>query len=68
MSKYNQKPYTAEEKRKAIEQYSEKIQYSARYSSELNQPLMADLSSYFNPQMRNGNTGEIAVELLLCRS
>ena len=34
MSKYNQKPFTAEEKRKAIDNYAEKIQYSARYSSE----------------------------------
>ena len=34
MSKYNQKPFTAEEKKKAIEQYAEKIQYSARYASE----------------------------------
>lgn len=34
MSKYNQKPFTAEEKRKAIDVYSEKIQYSARYASE----------------------------------
>ncbi len=34
MSKYNQKPFTAEEKKKAIETYSEKIQYSARYASE----------------------------------
>ncbi|WWC91029.1 uncharacterized protein L201_005969 [Kwoniella dendrophila CBS 6074] len=34
MSKYQQKPYTAEEKRKAIEAYSEKIQYSPRYSNE----------------------------------
>ncbi|ORX39274.1 regulatory subunit of cyclin-dependent kinase [Kockovaella imperatae] len=34
MSKYNQKPFTQEEKRKAIEQYSEKIQYSARYSND----------------------------------
>jgi len=34
MSKYSQKPYTAEEKKKAIEQYCEKIQYSPRYSSE----------------------------------
>ena len=34
MSKHNQKVYTAEDKRKAIEQYSEKIQYSPRYSGE----------------------------------
>ncbi|KAK1922708.1 regulatory subunit of cyclin-dependent kinase [Papiliotrema laurentii] len=34
MSKYTQKPFTAEEKRKAIEQYSEKIQYSPRYSND----------------------------------
>lgn len=35
MSKYSQKPFTAEEKKRAIEQYCEKIQYSPRYSSEL---------------------------------
>lgn len=34
MSNYKQKPYTAEEKKKAIEQFSEKIQYSPRYSGE----------------------------------
>jgi hypothetical protein len=42
MSKYNQKPYTAEEKKKAIETFSEKIQYSPRYSSELH---LSSLSS-----------------------
>lgn len=31
--KYHQKAYTAEEKRKAIQMYEEKIHYSARYSS-----------------------------------
>nr|XP_031861389.1 uncharacterized protein CI109_002993 [Kwoniella shandongensis]KAA5528461.1 hypothetical protein CI109_002993 [Kwoniella shandongensis] len=34
MSKYQQKPYTAEEKKKAIDMYSEKIQYSPRYANE----------------------------------
>jgi cyclin-dependent kinase regulatory subunit CKS1 len=37
MSKYNQKPFTQEEKKKAIEQYSEKIQYSPRYNSAFGQ-------------------------------
>lgn len=34
MSKYTQKPYSAEEKRKAVEQFAEKITYSPRYASE----------------------------------
>jgi cyclin-dependent kinase regulatory subunit CKS1 len=34
MSKYTQKPYSADEKRKAVEQFAEKISYSPRYSSE----------------------------------
>jgi cyclin-dependent kinase regulatory subunit CKS1 len=34
MSKYQQKPYSAEEKQKAIQAFAEKITYSARYSSE----------------------------------
>jgi hypothetical protein len=34
MSKYTQKPFTAEEKRKAVEQFAEKITYSARYASK----------------------------------
>ncbi|KAI9636907.1 uncharacterized protein MKK02DRAFT_33989 [Dioszegia hungarica] len=33
MSKYTQKPYSADEKRKAVEQFAEKISYSPRYSS-----------------------------------
>ncbi|AAW43955.1 expressed protein [Cryptococcus deneoformans JEC21] len=32
--KYHQKAYTAEEKRKAIQMYEEKIHYSARYSND----------------------------------
>ncbi|WVQ81403.1 hypothetical protein IAT38_003527 [Cryptococcus sp. DSM 104549] len=32
--KYHQKAFTAEEKRKAIQQYEEKIHYSQRYSTD----------------------------------
>nr|ODN90453.1 hypothetical protein L203_01562 [Cryptococcus depauperatus CBS 7841]ODO03764.1 hypothetical protein L204_00103 [Cryptococcus depauperatus CBS 7855] len=32
--KYHQKSYTAEEKRKAIQMYEEKIHYSARYAND----------------------------------
>lgn len=60
MSKYSQKPYTAEEKKKAIEQYCEKIQYSPRYSSE--SPLVVmnrvKLQHRADLQTRIGNTGE----------
>ncbi|GFZ47197.1 hypothetical protein JCM24511_04940 [Saitozyma sp. JCM 24511] len=34
MSKYAHKPHTSEEKRRAVDQYSEKITYSARYAND----------------------------------
>jgi hypothetical protein len=45
MSKYAHKPHTSEEKRRAVDQYSEKITYSARYASELTPRLAGPYSA-----------------------
>lgn len=74
MSKHNPKPCTAAEKKKAIDSYSEKIQYSARYASEStanwrrrssnNQRKRLDCNGadhgMFGSKMRIGSTGELA--------
>jgi len=61
MTKYNQKPFTAEEKKKAIEQYCEKIQYSPRYSSECLacSHIFALVKATADLQMKIGNIGEL---------